>query len=200
MSAADDAAPDLVPAVSEAPVSELDRELDSELEADRPLEPESGPGGEGAAQSGEPPSVESLLDDLVRVTAERDGHLNDLQRVGADFANFRKRVDERHSTEVAQAASRLVEKLLPVLDGCEAAVSQGAADVEPILASLLETLSREGLERVNEPGEAFDPNRHEAVQSEEGAGNADLVVAEVFRTGYTWNGRVVRPAMVKVRS
>ena len=147
--------------------------------------------------SGEPPTVEALLDDLDRVTAERDGHLNDLQRVSADFANFRKRVDQRRSDELAQAATRLVEKILPVLDACDAALLQGAVDVDPIKAALVETLTREGLEPIDALGDPFDPNRHEAVQTEDGDG--DMVVAEILRTGYVWNGRVLRPAMVKVR-
>ncbi len=200
MSPADDVPADLVGPASAGSEPALDDDVavadpvDSEVD-----ETGEGDAGDNGDQSDEPMSVEALLDDLVKVAAERDGHLSDLQRVSADFANYRKRVDERHAAQVAQAESRLVDKLLPTLDACDAAVIHGAEDVEPIRAALLDTLTGEGLERIHEPGEPFDPNRHDAVMAEEGDGDGDQVVAEVLRTGYVWNGRVLRPAMVKVR-
>lgn len=136
-------------------------------------------------------------DPLAAAEAERDGYLDDLRRVSAEFANFRKQVDKRNADVRAHAAAGLAEALLPVLDACDAAVTQGAADVEPIRAALLEALRREGLEVEDPSDDPFDPERHEAVLSEEGDGEA--VVAEVLRTGYAWKGRVLRPAMVKVR-
>ena len=129
--------------------------------------------------------------------AERAGYLVDLQRVTADFANFRKQVDRRNAEVRANAAVALVEKLLPVLDACDAALMQGASDVEPIRAAFVDTLAKEGLEVHDPLGEPFDPEQHEAVMTEDGDG--DAVVTEVLRTGYAWNGRIVRPAMVKVR-
>jgi molecular chaperone GrpE len=92
----------------------------------------------------------------------------------------------------------LVEKLLPTLDACDAAITHGADDVAPVLATLLGALEREGLERLDPHGDAFDPNQHEAVIHEEGDADAPVVDA-VLRTGYAWKGRVIRPAMVKVR-
>ncbi|MCB0993826.1 MAG: nucleotide exchange factor GrpE [Acidimicrobiales bacterium] len=151
-----------------------------------------------ADDAGGPIHVESLLADLERVTGERDSHLQDLQRVSAEFANFRKQASRRQQEIVDQAASGLVEKLLPVLDACEAALGQGATDVAPIRSNLVEILGREGLLAVSEAGEEFDPNLHEAVLHEAGEGGTP-VVAEVLRAGYVWNGRTLRPAMVKVR-
>ncbi|WP_419918237.1 nucleotide exchange factor GrpE [Candidatus Poriferisocius sp.] len=140
---------------------------------------------------GEPlPSVEELL-------AQRDGYLNDLQRVTAEFANYRRKAAERQQDTVAMAAADMAEKILPVLDACEAAVAQGAEDVVPIRDALFGALEREGLARVGDLGEAFDPNCHEAVVHEPGDGGA--VITEVLRAGYRWNSRVLRPAMVKVR-
>jgi molecular chaperone GrpE len=143
-------------------------------------------------------SVEALLDDLDRVTAERDAYLDDSRRIAAEFANFRRQVDKRNAEILEHAASALAEKLLPTLDACDAAVAHGATDVEPVLASLLNILEREGLVRIQPDGEPFDPMQHEAVMHEEGDTEAP-VVAQVLRTGYVWKGRVLRPAMVKVR-
>lgn len=141
--------------------------------------------------------VETLVTDLEAVTAERDSHLADLQRLTADFANFRKQASRRQSDTIVTAAAGVVEKLLPILDACEAAVQQGSADVEPILSALYDTLGKEGLARIEGVDDPFDPEQHEAVMHEPGDGES--VVAEVLRTGYSWNGRIVRPAMVKVR-
>ena len=136
------------------------------------------------------PSVEELL-------AQRDGYLNDLQRVTAEIANYRRKAAERQQETVAMAAADIVEKVLPVLDACDAAVAQGAEDVVPIRDALYGALEKEGLAKLDDPGVPFDPTCHEAVVHEPGDGEA--VVAEVLRSGYEWNSRVLRPAMVKVR-
>jgi len=149
----------------------------------------------------EPVSVEGLLDDLDRVTAERDAFLDDSRRIAADFANFRRQTEKRNVELVEQANARLVESLLPTLDACEAALTHGAKDIEPVQASLLATLEREGLTRLWPEGEAFDPAQHEAVlhdPADDDTADGPIVVA-VLRTGYALNGRVVRPALVKVR-
>lgn len=135
-------------------------------------------------------SVEELL-------AQRDGYLNDLQRVTAEFANYRRKAAERQQETVAMAAADIVEKVLPVLDACDAAVVQGAEDVVPIRDALFAALEKEGLAKLDDPGAPFDPTCHEAVVHEPGEGEA--VIAEVLRAGYEWNSRVLRPAMVKVR-
>jgi molecular chaperone GrpE len=143
-------------------------------------------------------SVESLLDDLERVTKERDGYLDDTRRVAAEFANFRRQNDKRQIEVIEQAAASLAERLLPVLDACDGALAHGAEDVEPIYNMLISTLEKSGLSVLRPLGDPFDPNRHEAVIHEEGDGDGPHV-AEVLRTGYMWNGRVLRPALVKVR-
>lgn len=141
---------------------------------------------------------EALLTSLAAVITERDSHLADLQRITAEFSNFRRQATKRQTDTVQHAASGLVAKLLPVLDACDAAVLQGATDVEPVHAALLEALRKEGLEVLTDAGEPFDPERHEAVMHDDGDGAAPTV-AEIMRSGYVWNGRVLRPAMVKVR-
>jgi molecular chaperone GrpE len=143
-----------------------------------------------------PIDVETLVATLEAVTAERDSHLADLQRLTAEFANFRRQATRRQTETIEHAASGLAEKLLPVLDACEAAVAHGATDVEPIHGTLVDALRKEGLERIAAIGEPFDPELHEAVMHVDGGGGP--VVADVMRSGYVWNGRVLRPAMVKV--
>lgn len=140
----------------------------------------------------------AAIDPLVAMTAERDGYVDALQRLKAEFDNHRRRSADQASEQRAQAAAGLVEKLLPVLDACEAALSHGAEAVRPIHDQLLETLSTNGLTRVDPAGEPFDPEQHEAVLHEAGDDEAP-VVTEVLRTGYAWNGRIIRAAMVKVR-
>jgi molecular chaperone GrpE len=132
------------------------------------------------------------------LAAERDEYREAFLRVKADFENFKKRSDKQNADRVQRAAETLVTQLLPVLDASEAAVSHGAADVEPILKSLLDILEREGLERDDPVGQTFDPTAHEAVMHEEGEGGEAVVTASL-RTGYSWKGRVIRPAMVKVK-
>ena len=152
------------------------------------------------AAAGAPVTVEALVAALEAVPAERDQHLADLQRVSAEFQNFRKQTEKRNSDFAAQAGSRVAEALLPVLDACDAAAQQGVEGVEPIAGQLRGELERAGLQVIAEVDAPFDPNLHEAAMSEPGDDGQDgPIVAQVLRTGYAWNGRVLRAAMVKVK-
>lgn len=129
-----------------------------------------------------------------------DNFLADLQRVSAEFANYRRQTEKRHGELVQQAGSRLALKLLPVLDALDAAMAHQTEGVEPIRAQLLSVLEREGLELIGSEAEVFDPSRHEAAMHEPADDNDDTpIVSEVLRPGYAWNGRVLRAAMVKVK-
>ena len=132
------------------------------------------------------------------LVAERDEYRDTLLRVKAEFDNYKKRVAREELEQRERAAAALAEKLLPVLDACDAAIGHGASDVEPIAKMLGELLGREGLNRLAPAGDPFDPNLHDAVMHEPGDGG-EAVVVETLRTGYEWKGRVLRPAMVKVR-
>ena len=139
-----------------------------------------------------------VLDDLRALQSERDDYLDALRRVQADFENYKKRMIKQQTEHLERAAEGLVERLLPVLDAFDLALAHGATDLEPIHRSLVGVLEAEGLERLDPLGKPFDPNEHEAVVHE--AGDADPPeVAEVLRAGYRWKGRVLRPAMVKVK-
>ena len=146
-------------------------------------------------------SGDPVLELMAVLEAERDGYLLDLQRVTAEFANYRKQADRRTTEVGGRARGGLVEKLLVVFDACDLALEHGADDVAPIRASLVQVLEPVGLEVLDPVDELFDPNRHDAVLHEPAADGDDAgqVVVEVLRRGYAWEGRVLRPAMVRVR-
>ena len=140
---------------------------------------------------------EALEHDVEALLAERDSFKDIALRLQADFENYRKRVSAQHADDVDRATGRLAEALLPVLDACEAAFVQHPAEVEPLFNLLLGELRKHGLEAMNLDGQPFDPAVAEAVLHEPGDG--EPVVSEVLRSGYTWKGKVLRAAMVKVR-
>ena len=160
----------------------------------------------------EPTEVESASDDVVVTThdepseidllaAERDQYLELAQRVQADFENYRKRVSAQTADDVDRATGRIAEALLPVLDACEAAFVAHPAEIEPLFNLLLGELKKQGLEAMNLHGRPFDPALAEAVLQEpaDGDGDGTTVVVDVLRSGYTWKGRVLRAALVKVK-
>lgn len=142
--------------------------------------------------------------DVEALLAERDSFKDIALRLQADFDNYRRRVSAQQADDASRATAKMAEALLPVLDACEAAFLQHPAEVEPIFNLLLVQLKKQGLETMNLHEQPFDPNLAEAVLHEAGdgavVGPADgPIVSEVLRSGYTWNGRVLRAAMVKVR-
>ena len=144
-----------------------------------------------------------LLSAAAQVERQRDDYYNSLLRLQAEFDNYRKRVERQRLETVELAATSLVKKLLPILDTADLALAHGAGEeVKHVAGALFDVLSREGLERVVPEGQAFDPEHHDAVAHEPAEG-ADAPpqpeVSEVLRAGYLWKGRVLRPAMVKVR-
>jgi molecular chaperone GrpE len=179
---------DPTPAEAEAPLAPEELGADPAIQADGAVE-----ATDEAASAGE-----VVEDDLTRVTRERDDYLDALRRLQADFENYKKRIIKQQTEHLERAAASLVEKLLPVLDTADLAVAHGGGEeVKQVWTALLDALEREGLERIDPSGGAFDPNLHDAVAHEPGDG--DQEVAEVLRAGYRWKGRVLRPAMVKVR-
>jgi len=176
----------------------------------RPDEPEAAP--PDAADPVEAPEPEESLEeleveveeaaevvesDLASLAVERDDYLDQLRRLQADFENYRKRVLKQQDEIVERATEGLVADLLPVLDACDAAAQHGDDAAGPIAKALVDVLEKQGLVKLAPEGDAFDPNHHEAVAHEPGDGES--VVIEVLRPGYVWKGRVLRPAMVRVR-
>jgi len=139
--------------------------------------------------------------DVEALLIERDSFREMAQRLQAEFENYRKRVASQTADDINRATGRIAESLLPVLDACEAAFVAHPAEVEPLFNLLLTELKKQGLEALDLNGQTFNPAQADAVIHEEGEGdgNGNTVVTDVLRTGYTWKGRVLRPAMVKVR-
>jgi molecular chaperone GrpE len=148
--------------------------------------------------SDEAEAAEQVSSDITALAVERDQFKDIAVRLQADFENYRKRVTTQAGEEAQRATARLVEELLPVLDACEAAFTHGADQVEPIWSALIGALQKQGLEALDIQGKPFDPTEADAVLHEEGDVD-EPIVAEVMRTGYRWKGRVLRPAMVKVK-
>jgi molecular chaperone GrpE len=137
---------------------------------------------------------------------QRDEYVDALQRLQADFENYRKRVQRSSDDAGARAAGDIVAKLLPVLDAFDYAQAhfEGSDDEGTALGQarslMLDTLQKEGLERIDEVGVAFDPQVHDAVaHAPNQEGEEGQIVVEVLRAGYRWKGVILRPAMVKVR-
>ena len=139
-----------------------------------------------------------VADEIAELASERDQYKDIAQRLQADFENYRKRVHAQMREEADRATARLAEALLPVLDATEAAFLRHPEEVGPLLNVLLGELRKQGLETLHLQDQPFDPNVAEAVAHEPGEGG-EVVVAEVLRSGYTWNGRTLRPAMVRTR-
>jgi molecular chaperone GrpE len=148
-----------------------------------------------------PESPEAALAELRR---ERDELREALLRKRADFDNFRKRVERDRQSAAVEIEAGLLRELVPSLDNLDAALAGVAVDpvlrqgVELTRRELLSVLEARGLV-VDEPvGLPFDPHRHQAVSHEAAPGFADGTVVAVFRKGYTYRDRLLRPAMVKV--
>jgi molecular chaperone GrpE len=195
--------------------------------------PEASPGSDDRdlSEAAEAASAEIVEEDLNEILdsarRERDEYLDMLRRVQADFENYKKRMMRQQTELLERAARDLIDKLLPSLDAFELArehlavapeMSEEGKALLQASALLFDTLSKEGLERVDDLGATFDPTMHDAVDHEEGppqaegqmvgAGSAETaegstasspVVVGVLRPGYRWKGRVIRPAMVRVR-
>ncbi len=151
---------------------------------------------EGAV--GDPPAEPPAEVDLPTAIAERDQYLALARQVQADFENYRKRAHTQQADAEARGGARIATAVLPVLDACDNAMIHGVEGIPPIYKALFEALSKAGLSVIPAEGEPFDPTLHEAVVHEAGDGGEPTVV-EDLRTGYTWHGKVLRAAMVKVR-
>jgi molecular chaperone GrpE len=170
-------------------------------ETGREADPVADPIGPTPIETTEPAPFQPE-DPITILTHERDDYRDALVRLQADFENYKKRMIKQQTDHLERAAGALVDKLLPVLDTADLAVAHGAGeDVKQVSAALANVLEREGLERIDPVGERFDPTLHDAVAHEPGDGSDAGVqeVAEVLRAGYRWKGRVLRPAMVKVK-
>ncbi|NMO57622.1 nucleotide exchange factor GrpE [Actinoplanes sp. TBRC 11911] len=138
--------------------------------------------------------------ELESLRGELDERTHDLQRVTAEYANYRKRVDRDRSVAAEMTTGAVLTALLPVLDDIDRAREHG--DLVGPFASVADSLTavagKLGLVAFGEKGDPFDPNRHEAVAHQTSADVTEPTCIEVMRRGYTLGERLLRPAMVAV--
>ena len=147
-----------------------------------------------------------LLGAIVQAQADASSLLDDLQRLAAEFDNYRKRTQRDMTLSIERASERVIERLLPVLDTFDAAllIEATSATEHQLLGGmlgtreqLLEVLKAEGLDVIPAAGETFNPEIHEAVVAS-GDGTESIVVSSEMRKGYTLKGKVIRAALVAV--
>jgi len=157
-------------------------------------------------EGGQPEGNASVNEDTGKLIAELDDLRKTLMRLQADFDNYRKRVEKERVDDSKRATARVVEALIPVVDGFEHALAAHKDDeyagyrkgFELIYKQLLDNLGRLGVERVEPLGQPFDPHVHQAMDRTETTEHADGAILEVFQPAYIYHGRVLRPAMVRV--
>jgi molecular chaperone GrpE len=149
-------------------------------------------------------SAETGTADVAAAQALAAERLDDLQRLQAEFVNYRRRVERDRDVARDQAVATVLEALLPVLDDLHLARQHGDLEGGPFAAiadKLEATLTRFGLARYGEPGETFDPTVHEALihtQAELAAGTTETTVVQILQPGYRSKDRVLRAARVAV--
>ncbi|MFI6161292.1 nucleotide exchange factor GrpE [Micromonospora sp. PTRAS2] len=151
---------------------------------------------EGAA----PPAGPPLGAELEALRAELDERTRDLQRVTAEYANYRKRVDRDRSLVQEQATGSVLAALLPILDDLDRAREHGdlVGPFGTVAEQLTTALGKFGLSAFGEQGDPFDPTRHEAVAHQRSADVTEPTCVQVMRRGYQLGERLLRPAMVAV--
>lgn len=159
--------------------------------------PQGEPAGNGPAEPGQPAGLGA---ELTALRTELDERTRDLQRVTAEFANYRKRVERDKARSGEQATANLLTALLPVLDDLDRAREHGelADGVAVVADQLVATLNKFGLTGFGEKGDPFDPNRHEAVAHLTSPEVTVPTCVDVLRRGYLLGDRLLRAAMVAV--
>jgi molecular chaperone GrpE len=197
-----DGRPEADAATDEAPGGVADAATDGAPPADQPIDPE-------ALAETDPRTRGELYGALLTAEAQRDEYLDDLRRARAEFENYRRRVMREGVTQRDAGKADAISGLLDVLDDLARTVEASEGSDDPSLAKglqlvaskLVAALGSQGLTRIDAVDEPFDPNYHEAVQQQPGDEPLETpVVAEVLRPGYRLGDRVLRAAMVVVRS
>jgi len=147
---------------------------------------------------------EKLSRELESIQKEKEELFGQLQRLQADFDNYRKRTKEEREQVADNALAEFMKSLLPVLDNFERALESAGENegftsgVRMIFKQLKETLEKEGLETIEAEGKVFDPYIHEAVVQVDSSDHEENTVVEELQKGYKFRGKLVRPSMVKV--
>ncbi|MBD3379524.1 MAG: nucleotide exchange factor GrpE [Candidatus Omnitrophica bacterium] len=158
---------------------------------------------EGPSPAADPSEIEELR----KKAAERDEYYDRWLKVHAEYENTRRRLEKDKSDHMRFANEGIIARLFPIMDNFDMAISamDGAEDKGSVLDGIKliqkefhRVLEEHGVKRIETEGEMFDPNIHEAVFAEETDEVPEGTILEEFRPGYTLNGRLLRPAQVKV--
>lgn len=150
---------------------------------------------------------ESGGDEIATLKAETEAINDKFLRLNAEFQNYKRRVEKEKTDLLKYGNEKLMTELLPVLDNFSRALSMGAMETADqkfidglgmIQKSLEDFMTKNGVKKIEAAGEAFDPQLHHAVMTEEREGCEPDTVIEILQEGYTLNDRVIRPSMVKV--
>ena len=144
--------------------------------------------------------------EMAKLTADLEELRQSMLRSQADFANYRKRIEKERFEDSKRATARVIEGLIPVIDGFEHALAAHREaeyenyrkGFELIYKQLLDNITKLGAERIDPVGKPFDPHLHQAMDRTETTEEKDGTILQVFQPGYVFHGRVLRPAMVRV--
>jgi molecular chaperone GrpE len=144
--------------------------------------------------------------EAAKLLSELDDLRQTLLRRQADFDNYRKRIEKERADDSKRTTARLIEGLIPVIDGFEHALAAHREKeyevyrkgFELIYKQLLDNITKLGVERIDPMGKQFDPHAHQAMDRLETTDHEDGTIVQVFQPGYMFHGRVLRPAMVRV--
>lgn len=151
--------------------------------------------------------IEGLKERLQEKTEESEEYYDRMLRIQADFTNYKKRIEKEKADIYLYANEKLAGDLLDIIDNLERALDSQGSDnrsdglyegIELVLKQLKDTLKKHGVEEIQAMNKAFDMNLHHAVMKEAVDNVKSDEIIEVFQKGYTLNGRVLRPSMVKV--
>jgi len=144
--------------------------------------------------------------DVAKLAGDLEDLRQTLLRRQADFDNYKKRIEKERAEDSKRTTARLIEALIPAIDGFEQALAVHREPAyenyrkgfELIYKQMLENISKLGAERIDPTGAQFDPHLHQAMDRTETKEHEDGTVLQVFQPGYVFHGRVLRPAMVRV--
>lgn len=149
--------------------------------------------------------VQELLEKISSKEKESEEYLDLARRTKAEFENFRKRTQKEKEAQYDDGFSDAVKNVLPILDNLERAVAFNTSEkssftegVEMVLKMFKDTLSKMGVEEIEDVGNKFDPDIHNAVMHIEDETLEENVIVEVLQKGYKFKNKVIRYSMVKV--
>jgi molecular chaperone GrpE len=189
---------------------DIDKESVTEPEAEEAQATDQEAEQEEGEEAAEVDELAALSAELEEVKTQAAEYLDGWQRARAEFANFRRRQEQRQKQMNTEAKSRVLSHLLPAVDDLERALGAVPQEIEEhawvcglslVLHKLTQSLERDGLSVLEvEAGSSFDPNYHEALTHEPNEDYDEGTIIQVVQRGYMLDEVVLRPALVRVSS